>query len=876
VKVRLDYSDVMVALSEENYFRPLYDWHTSRGMLYGCDHGGRGRDVTEFGDYFRTQRWMSGPGNDQPGLASDIIKNKVSSSIAHLYERPRTWLEGYYGSGWGTTSAQVVDATWRNFAQGQNLLTLHGLYYSTHGGWWEWAPPCNHFRMPYWAHMGEFLRASERLSYLLSQGHHRADVAIVYPVAAMEAGPDGKQSVDTAFELGRHLYAQGIDFDFIDFESLARARVEDRRLKVSGEEYLVLVLPAMRAVRHSTLEKAVEFRRAGGLSVILGAAPRASERMGEGDPEVLRLSEELSGSALRTAEEVSALVDRSFPRDFVCQGTPQPSILHRKAGPRDLYMAYGAAKGRECSFRSAGTVELWDPWTGGTQPLSVIRQSGGVTTLRMPLEATEAQLIAFRPGTPVVGGASLQETVVPVQGPWEFELVPTLNNRFGDYRLPATKTLIGAEARRFRYAEDESFKDECETTYGYGPRFSKLGPLPAALDASALERQLSGMRAVDPSEPLQLGGREYRWSPYGYSLRFGIEGDPGHQGYHGLKAEIGSDVIGLGKLETKATTTTYSAEPGGTRYYLWTSVASPREMRARLIAGGELLPSAVWLNGGELALSVKEAPLRPGSNVLLLRYDRPGRGHFVFLDPQSPAGWKQPSPLASEWHNRPGLLPFDTRPADARPMGWYRTTAPPGLRAMNIVVRGTLAVWVDGRPVSAGSPASRDDGSTGYRVIVPRPVAAPVPITMRVAQQRGSYAGAAFPEPVQFECGAGVMEAGDWSRIEGLSSYSGGAWYRKTVSLTEEQARGSVALDLGVVSASAEVRVNGKPVGVRLAPPYRVDVSGLVTPGANRIEILVYSALSNHYRTIPTRYLSPSPSGLVGPVQWVIRNRSTD
>ena len=59
--------------------------------------------------------------------------------------------------------AQVVDATWRNFAQGQNLLTLHGLYYSTYGGWWEWAPPCNHFRMPYWAHMGEFLGAVERL-----------------------------------------------------------------------------------------------------------------------------------------------------------------------------------------------------------------------------------------------------------------------------------------------------------------------------------------------------------------------------------------------------------------------------------------------------------------------------------------------------------------------------------------------------------------------------------------------------------------------------------------------------------------------------------------------------------------------------------------
>jgi len=118
-KVRLDYSDVMVSLEEENYFRPVYEWHRSRGMLYGCDRGGRGEDLTEFGDYFRACRWMTAPGNDQPGLASNLIKNKVASSMAHLYQRQRCWLEGYYGSGWGTTSAQLVDATWRNFVQGK-------------------------------------------------------------------------------------------------------------------------------------------------------------------------------------------------------------------------------------------------------------------------------------------------------------------------------------------------------------------------------------------------------------------------------------------------------------------------------------------------------------------------------------------------------------------------------------------------------------------------------------------------------------------------------------------------------------------------------------------------------------------------------------
>src|SRR3989339_784420 len=117
-KIRLDYNDVIVKLSEENFFKPVYQWHQDRGLIYGCDHGGRGKDPEEFGDYFRTQRWNQGPGSDQPNLSKDIIKAKVASSIAHLYNRPRVWLEGFYGSGWGTTSAAVTDAIFANFVAG--------------------------------------------------------------------------------------------------------------------------------------------------------------------------------------------------------------------------------------------------------------------------------------------------------------------------------------------------------------------------------------------------------------------------------------------------------------------------------------------------------------------------------------------------------------------------------------------------------------------------------------------------------------------------------------------------------------------------------------------------------------------------------------
>ncbi|MDP4121438.1 MAG: glycosyl hydrolase, partial [Bacillota bacterium] len=282
-KIRLDYYDVIVLLSEEGYFKPIYEWHVQRGMTLGCDHGGRGKNIIEFGDYFRIIKWNQGPGNDQPELSSNIIKNKVSSSISHMYKRPRTWLEGFYASGWGTSSGDVADAVFRNFAMGHNLLSLHGLYYSTYGTFWEWAPPCNHYHMPYWEHMKPLLGAIERLSFLLCQGIHGCDVAIVYPVAAVEGGVDGEKAVNTAFEVAEHLYPKGIDFDFIDFESIERAAIQDGKLCVSDEEFKFLVRPSMKTIRFSTIEKARDFANQGGVVIFIGDLPQASEHAGRND-----------------------------------------------------------------------------------------------------------------------------------------------------------------------------------------------------------------------------------------------------------------------------------------------------------------------------------------------------------------------------------------------------------------------------------------------------------------------------------------------------------------------------------------------------------------------------------------------------------------
>ena len=821
-KIRLDYCDVAVALSEEGFFKPVFDWHQRRGMIMGCDHGGRGRNVVEFGDYFRTQRWNQGPGADQPGLGKNLIKAKVAASIAHLYERPRVWLEGYYGSGWGTTSANVVDATFANYAMGYNLFGIHGMYYATHGGWWEWAPPDNTFRMPYWKHLRGFMECVQRLSYLLSQGVHRCDVAILYPVAAMEADMGGQEAVKTAFATGEQLYAKGVDFDFMDFESLARAEVVGKELRVSGEAYRVLVLPAMRAVRHSTLEKAAEFRRAGGVVVCLGALPEASDRAGRDDPKVAALVKALFPKGV--AADVFAALPAS--RDYEGPGLVQ----HRRVGVRDLYALYAAPQGGRCRFRATGRVELWDPWSGVTSPLDVLSQADGYTELALPLTEKEMHLIVFAPGTPAFGAQSAstnRHSVIALDGDWEFELQPTSDNRFGDFHWPPTPDKVGAEVRQLWYCEGDATNGPWRrVTCSFGPQFIRSAELPSGKDGTPCE----------------------------FSWRWGLENDPGHQGYHGLKAEVHDDLFAIGRPKPGAKhvpdTVRYEAE--GRSTFLSTAVVAPHAMAAYALTGA-LKPSRVWLNGA--VVSGDTLPLKAGPNPLVLQYDKPGRTYYVVsAEADEPPAFKQ-SPLATRWWKDPAVLPFDVRPDERAPAGWYRFVSPPGLRALTVAARGDVQAWADGQALTPS-------GSGRYEV---RDVSArPVTVVLRIAQERGCYAGAALPEPLRLTCGEGRMALGDWSANEGLQSYSGGAWYRKTVTLGASK---RVLLNLGDVAASAEVRVNGKPAGIKVAPPWTLDITPFVKAGGNLIEILVCNTLANHYTTVPTGYRGSTVSGLLGPVQ---------
>ena len=153
-----------------------------------------------------------------------------------------------------------------------------------------------------------------------------------------------------------------------------------------------------------------------------------------------------------------------------------------------------------------------------------------------------------------------------------------------------------------------------------------------------------------------------------------------------------------------------------------------------------------------------------------------------------------------------------------------------------------------------------------------------------------------------------------WTDDEATRYFSGEAVYSKEVRLDAGQLQGQrVVLDFGPgtpldttpkvpagmramlespVREAAQVFVNGKRAGAVWRPPYSVDVTSLLNPGSNRIEVRVANLALNvragqtlpDYRLLNVRYgerfkpqdtelVKPMPSGILGPVKLIGQKR---
>ena len=891
-KVRIHYADVRMGLMEWRYFQPIFNWHEKRGIIFGCDNHGRGLGPDAYGDYFRSTRWYSAPGHDTPKGNANLIKGKVSSSIAKLYQRPRVWLEGYHSLGWGATPEHLMFATRENYLYGCTLLNLHGLYYSTYGSRWEWAPPCYHFRMPYWAHMGTFLKYFERLSYLMSQGDAVADVAVVYPVTPFEAEMDGQEATATAFAVASRLMSAGINFDFIDHESITRAVVENGHLVVkdANTSYKALVFPDMEAARWNNLQKAAAFSEAGGLVASIGKLPTATDRAGRNDPELPGLLAKAipSGNRFTDAKQAVAKISSAFTQDS--RGLNRTvRTLHRKIGPRDVYLTMDAKPGDVVEFRAKGAAELWDPWTGNTSPLRIVKETSTGTQVELPLEHYEAQIVVFdsrknhTQPTTTVSSKTVLKTLSDKD--WQVSFIPTMDNQWGDFRQPIApyNKTIALEARRFHWQRSDSPTPPLTGTpswqfqlHGYGPQMlMHKAAKPLAHDQ---EVELSSTAAP------KIG----TWTPYEFSWRHGVFENPGHQGWHGNKKKVTDNFLKMGHLNDGPNSiTTLVPEEGISSYYFWTQAVAPSDCDAKIHvsqpqpsnagyipqpptnANPVIAPAAIYLNGRKITDTSDPVSLKKGINTMLVRFDEAGEAHVVLRRIGQEGAPEHPLPLSMSWHEwvRDGSLvpfsPFADIVNNAAPKAeWFEFLSAPGTTAITIpaaLTTSPIQAFYNNQPMTTA-------GEGRFEAVNPS-THAPT-IALRLTPPPGLQGGSALPEPIGIETnGKGTMPLGDWSAMGILNNYSGGVSYTKTFSVSKDEASRTMSIDLGKVIATAEVRLNGQDLGVRVAPPWTFSTSGYLKPGENTITVTVYNTLSNHYQTEPNDYRGDPDSGLYGPVR---------
>lgn len=259
---------------------------------------------------------------------------------------------------------------------------------------------------------------------------------------------------------------------------------------------------------------------------------------------------------------------------------------------------------------------------------------------------------------------------------------------------------------------------------------------------------------------------------------------------------------------------------------------------------GRITKAAAWREeGGRTILPLRLAPY--GSAFVVFRKGEAGRR------------------VTEIAQNGRSLFPVTERQPDAWP-------------ALELERRGGKLV---ARAYEAGEYELKDETGKTARVQVAEPPSLDIdgPWAVRFDSRWGG------PEkPVLFD----ALSSWTDSEVDGIRYYSGAATYVKEFEAPAELLQGKrVELDLGNVLELAEVTLNGKRLGVVWIAPYRLDVTGALESGRNRLEVKVVNlwpnrligdaALPAEKRLTRTnvRKFTPEiplrPSGLLGPVRLV-------
>jgi hypothetical protein len=654
-----------------------------------------------------------------------------------------------------------------------------------------------------------------RCQYLLRQGHFVADVCYLGPEGAPNTLSGQRAFLsDVPGEEFLPRERPGYNFDVCPPELvMSQMAVKDGRLMLaSGMSYRLLVLPAVETMTPELLGRVKELVEAG--ATVAGSRPTKSPSLVDypaGDDKVRRLAAELWGSGdaparltekkvgegrifwsaafQKTPEPVRSGVDRLSSARWIWYPDEDNPAEAAPLGKRFFRRTINVDKGR--AVKSATLVTTADNtfvcWING-------QKAGAGSDAGREFEFNVSRLL--KPGANLIAVDAENGTNAPNPA----GLIGAITIRCND---GSVSTVVTDESWQAAQNVKEGW-----TTVGAAPVISGAGGETGWIKA----RELGpfGMSPWGTIGPALLDTEIYARPELVASVMEKLNVPPD------FAFRTASGAPSLRYI--------HRAAGGVDIYFIANKLAQPEQALCTFRVQGKR-PEFWRPDTGEIVRpAVYEAS---GSSVRVpINLDPYGSVFVVFAEDTS-----GPTSVTSVTRNGKMIVDAAERKSSVRN---YAGGAPLQVAAEEIQVTDD---WKRGMTAEVWQPGAYAlnfaDGKT-LKVDIPEIAQ---PLTIGGPWQVRFALGGGAPDQVT------LNQLASWSENPnpGVKYYSGTATYVKTFSLPSDLIgtdRG-LWLDLGKVEVMAEVKLNGKSLGILWRPPYRVDVTGAAKPGENKLEVKV-------------------------------------
>jgi hypothetical protein len=404
------------------------------------------------GDLMLSQKYQDIPGVDRisPGDQRPARRfYKVISSAAYNWDKGLVMSETYGAMGdieWDL----IYQVAMEQYTKGINQLIPHAVWYDDTRVTFK--PELSWRHEKYADGLQQYNRYMSRLNVLLqNHGRHVADIAMLYPIATMQAGHHFEYTLSAYVggvtipeadyvEISELLSTQvGRDFTYLHPEVLAdKCVLQGSTLllpnEINHEAYKVMIMPAHKTISWKSLKKIKTFFDQGGQVIATGTLPSKSAEFGHDDdvaaaikamfPDVAMDVQDDASHGLQDAVPVAhqntmggmavfikkpsvdslrQILDRmNDVYDVTFEPGQELRYIHKVVEGRDVYLFANLtdrAINTTVALKGHFVPELWDPHTGAISNAQYTNEKVGsvqVTKVNVALEPITSTFVVGR------------------------------------------------------------------------------------------------------------------------------------------------------------------------------------------------------------------------------------------------------------------------------------------------------------------------------------------------------------------------------------------------------------------------------------------------------------------------------------------------